>query len=533
MGNPTTNLIEKTSQIETAPVNWEITQFHHRINSLAYAATSKELFQNALNLLIEFTQADSATYFRFDPDHDELIVEAVCRDDESQFLVGLRLPKQETLLQMNLAESQPIIIGDLPGDPRWLRALNPKSVARMINLVSLPLIIKNELWGVIQIYNFTCANLDWLGILQERIAIEFERRDLLERTQLRSQRLLNLIEVIGEASGLVDRKQILHKVLEKATDLVDAERTSIFLSDPESGSIGFQIAYQTPQPQERSTRSYSSKVHEAQSPSTHSGREPAQLVSRSAITVPIRLQPAEGNTEDFRSLGGMMALNPKMGSFTSEDLQIMNILAQHTSSFLQVAEIFESTEELFLDVIKALAAAIDAKDPYTQGHSHRVSEYSVLIAQELGLSQGQINDIRIGSLLHDVGKIGIPDVILKKTGKLLTEEWDVIKNHPITGGNILRQVRLLEPILPAIVEHHEKLNGSGYPHGLRGEQISIMGRIVAVADVFDAMTSDRPYRQALKIPDVITYLEENAGTLFDPDCVVALMNIVARNQMSE
>jgi putative nucleotidyltransferase with HDIG domain len=206
----------------------------------------------------------------------------------------------------------------------------------------------------------------------------------------------------------------------------------------------------------------------------------------------------------------------------------MQILANQTSTFLQVAEMYEGAGELFLDAIRALAAAIDAKDPYTQGHSQRVSDYSVLISRELGLDDAQINDIRIASLLHDIGKIGIPDAILLKGGSLTPEEYDGIKRHPSTGVNILSQVRLLEPVLPGIAEHHERLNGSGYPSHKAGTQISLMGRIVAVADVFDAMTSGRPYRPALSAAAVLAYLEENAGVLFDAACVQALKNVLQR-----
>jgi putative nucleotidyltransferase with HDIG domain len=171
---------------------------------------------------------------------------------------------------------------------------------------------------------------------------------------------------------------------------------------------------------------------------------------------------------------------------------------------------------------------MDAKDSYTQGHSKRVSEYSVLIAKELGLDPTEIHNVRIGSLLHDVGKIGIPDSILKKKGKLTPDEVATVQSHPLTGWKILHQIRLLEPMLLAIIEHHEKLDGSGYPYGLSGNQISIMGRIVAVADVFDAMTSDRPYRASIPIPEVLAYLDENSGTLFDPKCVSALKTTLDR-----
>jgi HD-GYP domain-containing protein (c-di-GMP phosphodiesterase class II) len=223
-----------------------------------------------------------------------------------------------------------------------------------------------------------------------------------------------------------------------------------------------------------------------------------------------------------------MALNNAGASFDPEDMQMLEILADQTSTFLQVAELYESNGELMLDAIKALVAAIDAKDPYTQGHSQRVSDYSVMIAQELGLPEAQVYEVRVGSLFHDVGKIGIPDAILQKQGKLTAEEYADVKKHSQTGKNILGQVKMLEPMLPAILEHHERLDGSGYPFGLKDQQISRMGRIVAVADVFDAMTSTRPYRKALAVSDVLEYLEGQAGILFDEACVGALIRIIQR-----
>jgi putative nucleotidyltransferase with HDIG domain len=254
--------------------------------------------------------------------------------------------------------------------------------------------------------------------------------------------------------------------------------------------------------------------------------------NRSAITVPLRSQPLSHDRaeEHDHVLGGLMVLNKSSASFQEEDAKLMQILANQVSTFLQVADMYESTGELFLGVIKSLITAIDAKDPYTQGHSQRVSDYSVLIARELGLDETSVNDIRVGSLLHDIGKIGIPDSILLKNGRLSVEEFQSIKGHPLTGVSILSQVKLLEPMLPAILEHHERLDGSGYPAKLNDRQISWMGRIVAVADVFDAMTSNRPYRQAASIHEVLSYLNEKKGILFDTACVQALQNILARSK---
>jgi HD-GYP domain-containing protein (c-di-GMP phosphodiesterase class II) len=151
-----------------------------------------------------------------------------------------------------------------------------------------------------------------------------------------------------------------------------------------------------------------------------------------------------------------------------------------------------------------------------------------LIAQEIGLNDSLVNDIRIGSLLHDIGKIGIPDSILLKKSKLTVEEMEVMKGHPSTGMSILGQVKLLDPMLPCIAEHHERLDGSGYPAKLTDRQISWMGRIVAVADVFDAMTSYRPYRQPGTSEDVLGYLDYQAGLLFDKNCVRALGDVIRR-----
>jgi putative nucleotidyltransferase with HDIG domain len=256
------------------------------------------------------------------------------------------------------------------------------------------------------------------------------------------------------------------------------------------------------------------------------------FLARSTVAVPLRARAIavgkERGTLDERVIGNLMVLNKKSGNFDAEDTQLLEILASQASTVLQIAQLYRDVNQLFLDFIKVLAAAIDAKDPYTRGHSQRVSDLSVNIAQKLGLSSDNVHDIRIGSLLHDIGKIGIPDNIITKPDHLTRDEYESMKKHPAIGQHIMLSVHMLQNALPAIAEHHERLDGSGYPFGLHDEQISLMGRIVAVADVFDAMTTDRPYRKSLENEMVFDHLLDNIGTLYDGDCVHALIQSYIR-----
>ena len=179
--------------------------------------------------------------------------------------------------------------------------------------------------------------------------------------------------------------------------------------------------------------------------------------------------------------------------------------------------------ELFIGTVKSLAAAIDGKDPYTRGHSERVSRISVAIAQRLGLSDDECEKIRISALLHDIGKIAIDDNILKKPASLTDEEYSIMKTHPQKGYKIMSQIRAMKEFLPGMYMHHEMVNGEGYPQGLKGDEIPIMGKVVAVADTFDAMTTDRPYQLAMKFEDAIEKIQALVGVRYDPNVVAAFV----------
>jgi HD-GYP domain-containing protein (c-di-GMP phosphodiesterase class II) len=191
----------------------------------------------------------------------------------------------------------------------------------------------------------------------------------------------------------------------------------------------------------------------------------------------------------------------------------------------------EENKELFMGSIQMLAGAVDEKDPYTRGHSDRVTRYSLLIAKEMDLPAHFMETLRISAQLHDVGKIGIEDHILKKPGALTEEEFEVMKTHTTKGANILRPVTQLADMLPGIELHHEALDGRGYPYGLQGDQIPLLARVIAVADTFDALTTNRPYQQAHTPDQTLQIIKNLAGKRLDPQAVQALLAVHARGEI--
>ncbi len=202
-----------------------------------------------------------------------------------------------------------------------------------------------------------------------------------------------------------------------------------------------------------------------------------------------------------------------------QTLRLLHVLVGFFSLSLENAYLLDDLKSAYFYTIKAITNSIEARDPYTRGHSERVARFAKAIAEELTWDKNEIELIDWGGMLHDVGKIGIHDSILNKQGKLTDSEYDNIKLHPSIGAQIVKDISFLDPVTPYILEHHERFDGKGYPKGVAGKNISIKGRLLAVADALDAMTSDRPYRKALKPEDALKEILKNRGTQFDPEVV--------------
>ncbi|MBW3600027.1 MAG: HD-GYP domain-containing protein, partial [Planctomycetes bacterium] len=229
-------------------------------------------------------------------------------------------------------------------------------------------------------------------------------------------------------------------------------------------------------------------------------------------------------SEGERLFGWFAAVNHREGAeFGTVEASLLSsvsaILGIHGANI----DLYRQQNEFLASVVWALTAAIDAKDPYTCGHSDRVARVSVRLAQQMGCDNKLVQTMYMASLVHDIGKIGVPDSILRKPGRLTDEEFEHIKKHPELGHNILRDIRQLENVLPVVLHHHEQWNGGGYPHGLAGEEIPLMARICAVADAYDAMSSDRPYRKGMPEEKILQIFREGAGSQWDADVVEALL----------
>jgi len=246
---------------------------------------------------------------------------------------------------------------------------------------------------------------------------------------------------------------------------------------------------------------------------------------RNLIAVPV---VSEGET-----IGILVGLNKTESDFDSIDLKLVSAISDQAGVFLANSRLYADLQDLLMGVLHALTATIDAKDPYTSGHSQRVALISRRLAQECGFEPEKVQQIYLAGLLHDIGKIGVPEGILRKEGRLTAQEYEDMKRHPTLGASILGGIRQLDEVIVGILNHHERPDGKGYPRGLSGEKIPIEGKIICIGDCFDAMTSFRTYREALPLDLAIEEIHANAGTQFDAELVEKFVSIDLEKFMEE
>ncbi|RLE19522.1 MAG: phosphohydrolase [Acidobacteria bacterium] len=249
--------------------------------------------------------------------------------------------------------------------------------------------------------------------------------------------------------------------------------------------------------------------------------ERTHFQTKSILSVPLLFRE--------KVVGVVQLINKKNGGvFTGRDLRSVEMMCIPIATALVNAKLFKELEQTFMETALALADAIEKRDRYTAGHTRRVTRYAMWIAEEINLPAAEKKWLALSGILHDIGKIGIRDNILNKDGPLGSGEFETMKQHTVFGAEIVEKIHSLGKVVGGILYHHEKMDGSGYPKGLKGEEIPLFARIISVADTYDAMTTDRPYRKGLSSEEATKELEKMSGSQFDPDMVAAFLRRIPR-----
>jgi len=356
--------------------------------------------------------------------------------------------------------------------------------------------------------------------------------------QKKIDRLETLIHTSMLFSSILDIDDLLDIVLRKAEEVMDAEASSVFRIDEKTNELYFVIARGTKGKEAKEIRVPVGKgivgwtaqhgkpllvADVSKDPRWFKGVDKkSKFVTRSIIAVPL--------ISKGKVIGVAEVLNRRGNKkFNKTDLELFESLGHQIAIAIENASLYKELDELFLSSIRAIVEAVDAKDPYTHGHSARVVKYSLMIGEALDFDKERLKKLEISAILHDVGKIGIPDRILGKQGKLTLEEYNYMKRHPELGSSIIEPIAELKELIPNILHHHERYDGEGYPKRLRGRKIPLFARIICIADSFDAMTTDRPYRKRKTVKTAMHELTDNSGTQFDTKLVSVFLKEVQGN----
>lgn len=347
-----------------------------------------------------------------------------------------------------------------------------------------------------------------------------------------TKKIKTLMDLSALINSTLDARQVRIQAIEAATTLVNAETGSLLLFDAASNELYFEVALGETGARLKEVRIKADQgiagwvlQHEEGVIVNDPGNDhrfyraadiKSQFTTKSLLAAPLVVKG--------KTIGVLEAINKLDGVFERGDLDLLIFLANQVAPAIENASLYAELREVFHETALTLSDALECRDTYTGGHTRRVCEYSLAIGESLGLSAGVLDKLKLSAILHDIGKIGVDDAILRKAGPLNPEEFLQMKQHTRFGSDILQQVRSMAEIIPGVLYHHEKYDGSGYPEALKGEDIPILARIIAVADTYDAMTTDRPYRKGLSMETALEELRRGSGTQFDAIIVNAFIH---------
>ncbi len=355
------------------------------------------------------------------------------------------------------------------------------------------------------------------------------------RENIKLKALIPLLEVNKRMVAETHLDSLIEIIVEEAAKYTAANRASLMMVDPDGGLLlksvnggelpdkesgQYSGCYRLAEWVVNEGRSFLLGEHVSSESQFDRGHFSEQISS--ILAVPIVLK---GETIGVLSLFHLT----NSRKFTDSDLELITVLCGQAAIAIENARLHECTERQYFSMISTLASAIEARDRYTADHAARLARCAVLIGEEMGVDSDYLHTIATAGLLHDIGKIGIPDHILLKEGKLTLEEYEAIKEHPEIGVNILAKMNGMVEVKTIVKHHHEFYSGAGYPMGLSKDEIPLGARVIAVADAFEAMTSIRPYRKPMPLESALKEIKNNAGTQFDPDVVNAFIRVFCRH----
>lgn len=397
-----------------------------------------------------------------------------------------------------------------------------------------PIIAGDEVTQILIIFNkhpyiYNKNDIELIDILREQIGILLFNRILFEQMRIKATGLEKLMSVTISIETSIDIEELITKALTESIKklFVNASGVVMLLTESNELRIRSQYGYKGRLLDNRIPidsiagwvfkNNKSLFIKDIKTIKFYNPASDGLFMKDAVIITPI-------SSKD--KIVGIISLTKENEQFSREDLYFLTILASHIGALIENSRLYANIQKDYINTIHALAAAVDAKDHYTHGHSSTVMKYATKIAEKMGLPHNEVETIKYAALLHDIGKIGISENIINKPGKLTKEEYNIIKMHPQLGANIVSKINSLKKLVPLILSHHEWVNGSGYPLGLRGDEIPLGARIISVVDAFSTITSKRPYRDELSIDFAVKEIKKCAGEQFDAKIVSVFEKVI-------
>ena len=353
----------------------------------------------------------------------------------------------------------------------------------------------------------------------------------IETARHTDDHLLTLLRTGHHLRYIGSLDELLQSVLADAVAALKAQRGSIVLAHPVTGELQLRNVL-APQLAATQQRCYSRTMAErcfleGESLLCTDVNAEADLLSARSIRIGTMSSVICALLRSPRKRLGVLHLDrgPLQPPFDEHDFSLADAIAANVAIGIESAQLVEEQRDQFVQMVTSLARAVEVRDYYTGNHTRRVTDYSLLLADELHVSSAEKYQLQIGTPLHDIGKIGVDDAVLRKADRLTPAEFEHMKLHTVKGAAILESINALNPVIPIVRHHHERWDGTGYPDGLHSDKIARTARIVAVADAFDAMTSDRPYRRAMSVEHAFAEILAKAGAHFDPTCAHAFLHL--------